>query len=145
MVSKKNTAILFSIFIAFVGTGIWVWIDSKPKCQSKICNDRDPINQRCDRDAIVLIEENFDKNIIQLKYSQKCDASWVKADVPPGSFLYLVDTKGNKFGEWQVPDKNNKIAGFQFGNMGFSNNFKACSRIPGKKDICTKMFDYKHG
>jgi hypothetical protein len=140
---KNKLAIFSLLFLALAVAGILVLVDSEPKCQSKICNDRDPINQRCDRDAVVLIEDKFDKNIIQLKYSQKCDASWVKADVPPDSFLYLMDINGNKFGKWKVPDKNNKIAGFQFGNMGFGKKFKACSRITGKKDICTKIFNHK--
>lgn len=144
MIIKKRLVIFSLLFLALVVAGILVWVDSEPKCQSKTCNDRDPINQRCDRDAIVLIEDNFGKNIIQLKYSQKCDASWVKADVPPGSFLYLMDVKGNKFGQWKVPDKNNKIAGFQFGNMGVGNNFKACFQIPGEKDVCTKIFNTKN-
>jgi Protein of unknown function (DUF2690) len=139
MISKKNILIFSPVCIIFL-TAItyWIWIDASPRCRRETCNNLDPINLRCDKDAVVISENKFVKYAIQLRYSNRCDASWVRADVPNNSILYLDNKKGSKVGEWNVPDEKTRVPGFQFGNMGSGKNYKACAKFPKNEIICTQ-------
>lgn len=138
MNNQKKIFVALALFV--VASSYWIWQNKEPSCEGNVCNNLDAKNQRCNRDAITNVDSTIDKVNIQLRYSPRCDASWVKADVPPESILYLQDEKENKFGEWLVPDKAHKIAGPQYGNMGAGKNLKACVKLPSNKFICTNLF-----
>jgi hypothetical protein len=136
---NKNQTLfrILGVFLLISASIWWSWVDSDPKCRALTCNNLDPINQRCDKDAVTIAADKFENNIVELRYSIACDSSWVRADVPANSILYLEDINRKRFGKWTVPDKTKKILGPQFGNMGQGKNFKACSQLPDSKKICT--------
>jgi hypothetical protein len=116
----------------------WIWTHRGVFCYGKSCNNLDPINQECDRDANTILKEKVKEITIQLRYSSKCNASWTKAFVPSGSRLYVEDTHDNKYGyDYVVPVDN--LSTEYFGNMGEGRKLKACVRLPNNQNLCTKL------
>lgn len=69
-------------------------------CYGETCNELDPIQYRCDQDAVVVEEarkpilswQNRQEDreiVIQKLYSQSCRANWTNAYVPNGAFLFI--------------------------------------------------------
>ncbi|MEG4571755.1 hypothetical protein QUA56_03350 [Microcoleus sp. N3A4] len=66
-------------------------------------------------------------------YSQRCNANWVKADVPRDSRLYLKDESGRKYVEYFA-----KVSGVNFTDMRDAGiKFYACVQYPNGQEVCT--------
>jgi len=81
------------------GRGEVTTIETGP-CQGETCNERDPLLSPCVQDAIVVEEVSRTvfrwqddwqprQVIVQKLYSESCDATWVNAYVPDGTFLFI--------------------------------------------------------
>ncbi|NEQ66702.1 MAG: DUF2690 domain-containing protein [Symploca sp. SIO2D2] len=139
MVNKKVIigAVVLTVF--GIGNTYLAWTLRGPLCYQDSCTDFDPINKKCDGDAITTVEGQFEETTIELRYSAKCDASWSRAIVPYQSSLYVEDDGGKQYGKWEVP--NNGILGPSWGNMGPGRNLKACIQLPDPDDkhLCTQL------
>jgi Protein of unknown function (DUF2690) len=138
----KNLRIPAMIISIAVVLGATVYLAIKdvgkpPLCYQDSCINLDAKNQRCDADVQTIIYEQFQGTKIELRYSAKCDASWVRAGVPPGSMLYLEDDRGKTYGAYTT--LNDGIPSPHYGNMGPGRKLKACVQLPNTKILCTKL------
>jgi hypothetical protein len=66
-------------------------------------------------------------------YSTRCNANWVKADIPRDSRLYLKDESGRRYVEYRA-----KVAGLNFTDMRDAGiKFYACAQYPNDREVCT--------
>jgi len=141
----KKEWIVFGVFIFSIALFPEILFSSariqkKPLCYRNSCANKDANNKGCDYDTERIIEEEFKETKIELRYSAKCDASWSRAIVPPGSLLYVKDSQGNKYGDnYVVPD--DKVSGAHYGNMGPGRKLRACVKLPDNRHLCTKLAD----
>ncbi len=126
-------------FISILVGGCQNLIPQDPLCKNTSCINLDARNQKCAADAKTILEETINKISIELRYSAKCDASWSRAIVPPGSRIYVEDAQGRKYGDnYRIP-LNDPVKGAHYGNMGPGRNLKACVEIHKKQVFCTKI------
>ncbi len=107
----------------------------KPLCRRESCNNRDPKDQKCDKDG-----RTIDMNLlptghnIELRYSGRCDAAWARSTVPAGATIYVEDFRGNKYGLYTIPvDRFSQ----HYGDMGPGHTLKACVKYPSGEVVCT--------
>ncbi|MEM9924694.1 MAG: DUF2690 domain-containing protein [Cyanobacteria bacterium P01_D01_bin.50] len=139
----KNKWIIFgaSVFsIALIVEVVFSFyrFQSKPLCYEESCNNLDATYQRCHLDAKTLIEEELQGRKIELRHSARCNASWTRAIVPPGSTIYVKDSQGNIYADnYTVP--NDKVPAAHYGNMGPGKKLRACVGLPNDTHLCTKL------
>ncbi|MBD1808864.1 DUF2690 domain-containing protein [Microcoleus sp. FACHB-SPT15] len=135
---KIRLFFLLMTFFSMLLSGCKNFLHQDPLCKNTSCMSLDARNQGCAIDAETILEEKINGISIELRYSAKCDASWSRAIVPPGSRIYVEDAQGKKYGDnYRIPP-NDPVKGAHYGNMGPGRNLKACIEIPKKQVICTK-------
>lgn len=69
-------------------------------CRGAECNDKNPTEYRCDRDAVIIEETTIVVNrrldswqprqiTIQKLYSERCRANWTRAYIPEDTYLFI--------------------------------------------------------
>ncbi|MBD2464417.1 hypothetical protein H6G89_25760 [Oscillatoria sp. FACHB-1407] len=77
-----------------------------PQCRGASCTDRNPVEFRCDQDAVVDEEirksvyrrqdsEQPQEIIIQRMYSPSCQANWTRAYIPSETYLFMRQDLSN--------------------------------------------------
>lgn len=102
----------------------------------------DPHTKGCTQDAQTLdsksvkISEYNVTLIVQMRWSKKCQAKWVKAYIPSGTNLYLKDNFGGKYVEYTA-----QVSGWNYGNMdNEKKQLQACVKHPKSEDeLCTNF------
>lgn len=73
--------------------------------------------------------------VVELRKSDRCQANWVKADVPKGTTLYLKDEQNNTHVPYVA--QNN---GWNYGDMmNYSRKYRACIKLPDSREVCTSL------
>jgi hypothetical protein len=71
---------------------------AEPTCAGESCDNRNPVEAGCDRDAIITEEitatfsqlgEGSREMVIQKLFSQRCRTAWAKAYVPNNTFVFI--------------------------------------------------------
>lgn len=116
-------------------------------CQNLTCVNRDPIDNKCDKDAQTItsnignyrVSQDFVKAYrLEIRYSPACQATWARTEAPPDSTHYLEDDRGQKYGTAVVP-----VDQFQehYADMGPGKNIRirACAEPPQSEKRCTNF------
>lgn len=135
---------LLELLIALLITGILTSIalvtffsTIKKSCWNESCADLDPIDQNCHKDATTVIEEDFDDINVELRHSFKCQASWARSTAPDGSTIYVEDSNGKRYGNYEVvPDPY--IRHYTNMSPGLIMR-KACAKLPNGQEQCTEF------
>ncbi len=116
-------------------------------CYENSCNGRDPENIGCDIGAATItstiasfpeLGKEFKNFQIEMRHSDKCNASWVRAKAPIGSTLYLEGKDGKKYTEFTIPDDG--ITEPHYTDMGSGNVMRrACVKASNGKVQCTSF------
>ena len=103
---------------------------------------QDPRDRKCEENAETLTSTSGgmygpffrQREIrIELRKSDRCQANWVKADVPNGTFLYLQDENNNTYVQYET-----RVNGWNYGNMmNYNRKFRACAKLPDGREVCT--------
>ena len=81
-----------------------------PLCNSIACINRDPIDNKCDRDAQTITSTIANYRLgedrvayqIEIRYSANCSAVWARSEAPYRSSHYIEDKQGNIYGQANV-------------------------------------------
>ena len=114
-------------------------------CFAGSCTDRDPKDAGCDKGADTLtstiasfpdLGKEFKNLKVEMRYSPRCKASWVKTPQVIGATIYFEDKAGKKHVPLKILDDG--INDSHFTNM-FSAEVerRACIEYPGKEPQCT--------
>jgi len=125
-------ATIFTTFIAFV-----------PSIKAQ--DGQDPRDRKCEENAETLTSTSGGKYRprpweereirIELRKSDRCQANWVKADVPKGTFLYLKDKEGKTYVGYTT-----QVNGVSYGDMmNYRTPFSACAKLPDGREVCTSI------
>ncbi|MGL5833071.1 MAG: protein kinase domain-containing protein [Waterburya sp.] len=117
-----------------------------PLCNNLTCVNRDPIDNKCDRDAQTITSNTgnyvFEQKLIpyrlEIRYSQKCNAVWAKSEAPYRSVHYIEDDQGKKYGTAIVPiDQWDE----HYADMapGKDIQVRACAKPPTGEKSCTNF------
>ncbi|MEO0771381.1 MAG: hypothetical protein AAFY72_18500 [Cyanobacteria bacterium J06649_4] len=115
-------------------------------CQGETCWRKDPTDNECHLDARTVTStvtnypefgEQYKGARLEMRYSDFCNASWVKGLVPVGFHAYILTESGEKFGNSVKLDN-----GF-YTDMGPGKQRRqACVEKPdGSDKQCTSMID----
>lgn len=118
-----------------------------PLCNNLSCANRDPVDNKCDRDVQTITSNigNYRVNQdlvkayrLEIRFSPACQATWAKSEAPPDSTHYLEDTQGKRYGTAVVP-----VDQFQehYADMapGKDIELRACAKPPLGKKSCTNF------
>ncbi|MEL6930494.1 MAG: protein kinase [Cyanobacteria bacterium J06600_6] len=84
--------------------------ENTPLCNNLTCINRDPIDNKCDRDAQT-ITSNIGNYLlggksmaykIEVRYSPLCNAVWARSQAPYRSYHYIEDSEGKTYGKVRV-------------------------------------------
>ncbi|MFB2875274.1 DUF2690 domain-containing protein [Floridanema aerugineum] len=104
-------------------------------CREESCINRDPKEQKCDKDARTIdVDILLDGSIIELRYSGRCNAAWARTTAPNGSTIYVEDYQGNRYGQYTIPTDEFRE---HYGDMGPGSNLKACVQFSNGEVMCT--------
>lgn len=105
---------------------------------------QDPRDRKCEENAETLTSASggtyglpWQKREIriELRKSDRCQANWVKADVPKGTFLYLKDGDGKTYVGYTA-----QVNGWNYGDMmNYRTPFSACAKLPDGREVCTSI------
>ncbi|MGL5943256.1 MAG: DUF2690 domain-containing protein [Waterburya sp.] len=121
-------------------------VANTPLCNYLTCVNRDPIDNKCDRDSQT-ITSNIGNYILgkeliayrlEIRYSPKCNAVWARTEAPYRSSHYIEDNQGNIYGQAKVPrDGWNR----HYADMAPGKDIKirACAEPPLRKKECTSF------
>ena len=114
-------------------------------CYGEACTGRDPKDAGCDKgvDTITSTVASFPelgqefKNFrLEMRYSSKCNASWIKAPQVIGATIYFEDKSQKRYVPLKIMDDGIKDA--HFTDMFFrESEIKGCIEYPGKEPQCT--------
>ncbi len=118
------------------------YVNKAKSCRNYLCIGLDPVEAGCATNIGTIKSTVFEETTIELRYSAKCDTSWSRSTAPPGSIsgstLYVEDTQGNIYGQYNIPeDRETK----HFSNMGPGKELKACVQSPNGEIACTELID----
>ena len=83
-----------------------------PLCKNLTCVNRDPIDNKCDRDSQTITSDTGNYQVqqdllkayrLEIRFSPACQATWARTEAPPGSTHYIEDRQGTKYGKAVVP------------------------------------------
>jgi Protein of unknown function (DUF2690) len=144
--------------LVFAGVATLIFIASNlimgsaSACSGFTCNDKDPKEQGCDKDAFPVpyaeltnlgtysagwFNEKERARYVVLMYSPKCNANWVKVDAERGTIIFIEEDWKDEdlpLGAPKVPSGRytTEINGQSYGNMGDgSRPVRACAIFPG--------------
>ena len=130
----KNTILSLAgtvVFVGAVAANVW----AQTGCVGSQCNGRDPITNGCDRDVKTIGQTSTTywdgifkyTLLIELKYSPKCKAGWVKANRVMRNSLIILRDANNK----NLITTTANVTGQVFGDMWEkSKGLKACVSLP---------------
>jgi Protein of unknown function (DUF2690) len=140
------TAMLFSLLAYDYHTNMQRGkMQTGSACYAETCTGRDPKDAGCDKGADTMTStlanlpeagKEFKGVKVEIRYSPRCHASWIR--IPPviGSTIYFEDKAGKQHVPFKIQDDG--IKDFHFTEM-VSADFerRACIDYPGKKRQCT--------
>lgn len=107
-------------------------------------NGQDPKDRECDQDAQTLTSisggtfrtltnwSGIDVRV-ELRKSDRCQANWVRANVPQGTVLYLKDEEGRTYYPYTA-----QVNGWNYGDMmPWNRPYSACAKLPDGREFCT--------
>ncbi|MEW6492670.1 MAG: hypothetical protein AB1589_09200 [Cyanobacteriota bacterium] len=113
-------------------------------CEGASCNNKNPVDYRCDSDADVVTEltktvyrwqDSWQpkKIIVQKIYSEKCHATWTKAYIPDDTYFFLRGRDGGNgnqpiYGLFKADGKGYFWANGKMANGDVTN--QACVALP---------------
>ncbi len=116
-------------------------------CNNLTCINRDPIDNKCDRDAQTITSDTGNYQVssnllkayrLEMRFSPTCQATWIRSEAPPGSTHYVEDRQGTKYGTAVVP-----VDQWQehYADMGPGKNIeiRACAEPTTGKKKCTNF------
>jgi serine/threonine protein kinase len=117
-----------------------------PLCDNLTCVNRDPIDNKCDRDAQTITSNtgNYVLNRklkpyrLEIRHSPACNAVWAKSEAPYRSIHYIEDDQGKKYGSAIVPlDQWDE----HYADMAPGKNIqvRACAKPPTGEKRCTNF------
>jgi serine/threonine protein kinase len=117
-----------------------------PLCNNLTCVNRDPIDNKCDRDAQTitsntgnyLLDRKLKPYRLEIRYSAKCNAVWAKSEAPYRSIHYIEDHQGKKYGTAIIPaDQWDE----HYADMAPGKNIqvRACAKPPTGEKSCTNF------
>ena len=117
-----------------------------PLCNNLSCVNRDPIDNKCDRDAQTITSTIANYKLgnelmayrIEVRYSPKCKAVWARTEAPYRSSHYIEDREGNIYGRADViKDGWNR----HYADMAPGENIqiRACAKPPLGEKSCTNF------
>jgi hypothetical protein len=105
---------------------------------------QDPRDRKCEENAETLTSTSGgryglpfrQRDIrIELRKSDRCQANWVKADVPKDTILYLQDESGKTYVQYKT-----QVNGWNYGDMmNYNRKFRACAQLPDGTKVCTGL------
>ncbi|MBD2130092.1 YjfA family protein [Microcoleus sp. ZQ-A2] len=101
-------------------------------------NIGDPQKNGCNRDGKTLASQSVRISEytlkVEMRWSQKCKAKWVKAYIPKGTRLYLKDKSGKRYVEYTA-----QVNGWNYSDMDNDKKpFQACVQHPSRREeLCT--------
>jgi Protein of unknown function (DUF2690) len=114
-------------------------------CYAADCTDRDPKDAGCDKGADTItstvasfpeLGAEFKNFKVEMRYSSKCKASWIKTPQVIGATIYFEDKAGKRYVPLKIMDDGIKDA--HFTNMFFRDReSRGCIEYPGKEPQCT--------
>ncbi|AFZ34323.1 serine/threonine protein kinase [Stanieria cyanosphaera PCC 7437] len=122
-------------------------IQNAPLCNNLTCLNRDPIDNNCDNDAKTITSnignyqlayEQLVAYKVELRYSERCHATWARSEAPYRSVHYVEDRQGNIYGQITVAkDGWNR----HYADMGPGKNteIRACAKPPTGETRCTNF------
>lgn len=117
-----------------------------PLCNNLTCVNRDPIDNKCERDAQTITSNtgNYILNQklipyrLEIRHSSTCNAVWAKSEAPYRSIHYIEDSQGKKYGTAIVPvDQWDE----HYADMAPGKNIqvRACADPPTGEKSCTNF------
>lgn len=114
-------------------------------CYAETCTGRNPKDAGCDKGADTInstvaslpsLGKEFKNFNVELRYSPRCNASWVKTPQVIGATIYFQDKSGEKLVPLKILDDGIKDVHFtdMFSAKG---NYRACIDYPGTESQCT--------
>lgn len=117
---------------------------TRQTCYGEECKGRPPRDAGCDKGVELVtstlvkfpeLGEEFKNFYVEMKYSPKCNASWIKAPQVKGATIYFEDKEGKRYQSLKIDPFINEP---QVTNMFFRNiESRGCIEYPGKKSECT--------
>ncbi|MEG4321345.1 MULTISPECIES: DUF2690 domain-containing protein [unclassified Microcoleus] len=114
-------------------------------CYADTCTGRDPKDAGCDKGVDTItstvasfpeLGEEFKNFRLEMRYSARCKASWIKAPQLIGSTIYFEDKAGKRYESLKI--MNDGIKDAHFTDMFFTDTeTKGCIEYPGKEPQCT--------
>jgi hypothetical protein len=117
-----------------------------PLCNNLTCVNRDPVDNKCDRDAQTITSNtgNYTQDHqlkpyrLEIRHSRACNAVWAKSEAHYRSIHYIEDDQGNKYGSAIVPvDQWDE----HYADMAPGKNIqvRACAKPPTGEKSCTNF------
>jgi serine/threonine protein kinase len=121
-------------------------ITNIPLCNNLTCVNRDPVDNKCDRDAQTITSNtgNYTQDHklkpyrLEIRRSTACNAVWAKSEAPYRSIHYIEDDQGKKYGSAIVPvDQWDE----HYADMAPGKNIqvRACAKPPTGEKSCTNF------
>lgn len=114
-------------------------------CYGAACTGRDPKDAGCDKGVDTItstvasfpeLGEEFKNFRLEMRYSARCKASWLKSPQVIGATIYFEDKAGKRYVPLNIMDDGIKDA--HFSNMFLRDiESRGCIEYPGKKPQCT--------
>jgi Protein of unknown function (DUF2690) len=114
-------------------------------CYKADCTGRDPHDAGCDKEVGTItstvasfpeLGEEFKNLKVEMKYSYRCKASWIKAPQLIGATIYFEDRTGKRYVPLKIRDDGIKDP--HFTDMFFRDiESRGCIEYPGKEPHCT--------
>lgn len=99
----------------------------------------DPVKRGCDRDARTIASNSVTiqgyELKVEMRWSQRCQARWVKAFIPKQTALYIKDNSGRRYVEYAA-----QVSGWNYSNMvNTRGTFQACVKHPrDTREMCAR-------
>jgi hypothetical protein len=122
-------------------------LQTGPACYADACTGRDPKDSGCDKgaDTITSSIASFPdlgkdyKNIkLEMRYSSRCNASWVKSPPVIGATIYFESKEGKRYVPLSIKDDGIKDPHYTDMLSGELER-RACIEYPGNEPQCTNF------
>ncbi|MFM2314430.1 MAG: hypothetical protein RLZZ04_3706 [Cyanobacteriota bacterium] len=121
-------------------------VANTPLCNNLTCVNRDPVDNKCDRDAQTITSNTGNYTLdhklkpyrLEIRHSNACNAVWAKSEAPYRSIHYIEDRQGKRYGSAIVPvDQWDE----HYADMAPGKNIqvRACAKPPSGEKRCTNF------
>ena len=115
-------------------------------CNNLSCVNRDPIDNKCDRDAQTITSTIANYKLgkelmayrIEVRHSHRCEAVWARTEAPYRSSHYIEDKEGNIYGQADVI-KDGWDRHYADMAPGKNIQIRACAEPPLSEKGCTNF------